>query len=127
MVGIVAKSEADVLLLQDVDAVQQWKAELEKLGYSVLYAKGRGATTGIATAYKTDKFDLITNEVISFDTIHARLRVPEAEAHLAGMLSLLYHKVSQKKVIFGNTHFHSSNGLDHVKYAQAALLFTKIE
>ena len=73
----------------------------------------------IAIAYKSNEWILIDHETIEFSELESWF--PKLEEFYkrskVAMLCLLQHKVSNKTIVLGNTHFEHNPIYDHVKFA----------
>ena len=126
IIGELVNANADLVCLQEVDNFEEfYKEQLARLGYETLFrpkaAPEFAQQHGIATAFKSELFTLIThkwvelNDMEMFDVYDDGVLKRDNQA----LLCLFRHIPSQKYIIVGNTHFFHNPVFDYVKHAQA--------
>ncbi|KAJ6498967.1 glucose-repressible alcohol dehydrogenase transcriptional effector [Mycena sanguinolenta] len=145
----VTESKADIVCLQEVDMGQYedfFSRQLADLGYEGVHgAKSRYKTMqdsdrrqvdGCATFFKKDRYQLVENHLIEFNSI-AMQRTDFKKTddmfnrvlgkdHIA-VVVLLEDLMSGTRIIVSNTHLHWDAAYSDVKLVQTALLMEEVE
>ncbi|KAJ7130842.1 glucose-repressible alcohol dehydrogenase transcriptional effector [Mycena crocata] len=145
----VTESNADIVCLQEVDMGQYedfFSRQLADLGYEGVYgAKSRYKTMpdsdrrqvdGCATFFKKDRYQLVENHLIEFNSIAMQRQDFKktddmfnrvlGKDHIA-VVCLLEDLVTGTRTIVSNTHLHWDAAYSDVKLVQTALLLEEVE
>jgi CCR4-NOT transcription complex subunit 6 len=145
----VTESKADIVCLQEVDMGQYedfFSQQLAELGYEGVYgAKSRYKTMqdsdrrqvdGCATFFKKDRYQLVENHLIEFNSIAMQRQDFKktddmfnrvlGKDHIA-IVCLLEDLVTGTRIIVSNTHLHWDAAYSDVKLVQTALLMEEVE
>ncbi|KAJ7268647.1 Endonuclease/exonuclease/phosphatase [Mycena haematopus] len=145
----VTDSKADIVCLQEVDMGQYedfFSRHLAELGYEGVYgAKSRYKTMqdsdrrqvdGCATFFKKDRYQLVENHLIEFNSIAMQRQDFKktddmfnrvlGKDHIA-VVVLLEDLVTGTRIIVSNTHLHWDAAYSDVKLVQTALLLEEVE
>ncbi|KAF7321902.1 hypothetical protein MKEN_00712400 [Mycena kentingensis (nom. inval.)] len=145
----VTASKADIVCLQEVDIGQYeefFSKQLRELGYEGVYgAKTRYRTMsdpdrrqvdGSAIFYKRDRFQLVENHLVEFNTIamqrhdfkktDAMFNRVLVRDHI-GIVCLLEDIETGTRMVVTNTHLHWDAAYSDVKLVQTALLLEEVE
>ncbi|KAJ7772719.1 glucose-repressible alcohol dehydrogenase transcriptional effector [Mycena maculata] len=145
----VTESKADIVCLQEVDMGQYedfFSRHLVDLGYEGVYgAKSRYKTMqdsdrrqvdGCATFFKKDRYQLVENHLIEFNSIAMQRQDFKktddmfnrvlGKDHIA-VVCLLEDLVTGTRIIVSNTHLHWDAAYSDVKLVQTALLLEEVE
>lgn len=125
--AVIKRACADVLLLQEVDRLDEWKRALRELNYECVVARRDNRCRGdpfappdaCVTAWRKEKFQLVSSEEIDYDDdVDGRDRLAKRyRRHNVGLVCVLRGS-DRGRVVFANTHLHWDPEREDVKLAQ---------
>lgn len=127
--GVIKRACADVLFLQEVDRLNEWKRALHELNYECAVARRDNRCRGdpfappdaCVTAWRAEKFQLVSSKEIDYDDdVDGRDRLAKRyRRHNVGLICVLEAR-DRRHVVFANTHLHWDPEREDVKLAQMA-------
>ena len=124
---------SDILLLQEVDKIEDFKQYLSNNGYYVSFRKRpNGKCDGCLTAWKRDLFDLISPIYITdynyliHNQQNKHTEMVFTKDNLA-MIVVLKSKQNNTNFIVAQTHLHWNPNLDHVKLWQTSSFLNSVQ
>lgn len=129
-------SAAQVICLQEVDRLDFYGPELQKIGFQIVRYYRDNTEEGrenpfmkrheIVIAYRAELLTLIDCQNVPMRDLAAEFTdIEEFNYENQGMLCLFSHRESKKNLIVGNCHLQWNPAKDYVKMGQAAYLLSK--
>jgi CCR4-NOT transcription complex subunit 6 len=115
---------SDIICLQEIDLVHSdfYKLELEKLGYSVIFAqRPNDIPDGLIFGVKKDSFEILEHKIFQFDEAQED---PSYKKGNIAIIAKIKHKYSENIIHVISTHLFWDPRFDHVKFMQMGQLLT---
>jgi len=127
VVEVIKKLDSDIACFQEFD--KSLVSDVQKINYQVIHSRRKEwffMNEGLSIAYKSDKFDLISQTTIDLDELKDKMKSKDYEHGMIALFVKLRHKLTGAFISVINTHLLSKRDQMQVNFAECARLSTEI-